>query len=155
MGKIGEMELQSTYFDVFLSEIIADQDQQVALRWAKKSVHQVITDMRPDAVISTLVQHKFGCPLGFGETKNGNACKKAVNLDVFRLGIASKRALDLHGLSACLTFMIKGYHISFFVVSKQKDAPFYIMMEIDSLNFASSSILNEYITNRDRTACFH
>jgi hypothetical protein len=40
MSKIGEVELQSTYFDVFLSEIIEDQDEQVALRWANKSVHQ-------------------------------------------------------------------------------------------------------------------
>ncbi|KAI8067247.1 hypothetical protein BDF21DRAFT_466013 [Thamnidium elegans] len=69
MPKIGKVELQSTYFDVFLSEIIADQDKQVALRWANKSVHQGLTDMRPDAIISTLVQHEFGCPLGFGETK--------------------------------------------------------------------------------------
>ena len=58
--------------------------------------------MRPDAIISTLVQHEFGCPVGFGETKNGNASKQAVNLDVFRLGVASKHALDLHDLSACL-----------------------------------------------------
>lgn len=71
MSKIGEVELQSTYFDLLLSEIVADQDQQVALRWANKSVDQGLTDMRPDAVISTLVQHGFGCPLGFGETKVG------------------------------------------------------------------------------------
>ncbi|KAI8878243.1 hypothetical protein K501DRAFT_33161 [Backusella circina FSU 941] len=72
MPKIGEVELQSTYFDVFLSEIIADQDQQVALRWANKSVHQDIADIRQDAIISTFVQRDFGCPLGFGETKAGN-----------------------------------------------------------------------------------
>ncbi|KAG2235822.1 hypothetical protein INT48_003934 [Thamnidium elegans] len=81
MPKIGKVELQSTYFDVFLSEIIADQDKQVALRWANKSVHQGLTDMRPDAIISTLVQHEFGCPLGFGETKVGNisTTKQSVN----------------------------------------------------------------------------
>lgn len=67
MSKIGEVELQTTYFDVFLSEIIADQDQQVDLRWANKSVHQDLTDMRPDAIISTLGKHECGCFLGFGE----------------------------------------------------------------------------------------
>lgn len=150
MGKIGEVELQATYFDVFLSEIIADQDRRICLRWSNRSVNEDITDMRPDAIISTLVQHEFGCPVGFGETKNGNASKQAVNLDVFRLGVASKRALDLHGLPACLAFMIKGYHISFFIVSKHKDTPFYTMMEIAALDFASSiSDLHTFASRRN------
>ncbi|KAI9361879.1 hypothetical protein BD770DRAFT_316832 [Pilaira anomala] len=138
-SKIGEVELQSTYFDVFLSEIIADQDKQVVLRWANKSVHQDLTDMRPDAIISTLVQHDFGCPLGFGEAKAGNVSttKQSVNLDIFRLGITCKRAIERHDLPACLAFMINGYGISFFVVSKRHDC-LYTMMEIASLNFTSS-----------------
>lgn len=110
-SKIGEVELQSTYFDVFLSEIIADQDKQVALRWANKSVQQDITDMRPDATISTLVQHDFGSPLGFGEVKVGSTSttKKSVNLDVFRLGITCKRSIERNNQSQCLAFMINGY----------------------------------------------
>ncbi|KAI8638306.1 hypothetical protein BD408DRAFT_352119, partial [Parasitella parasitica] len=116
MSKIGEVELQSTYSDVFLTEIIADQDQLVALRWANKSVHQDLTDMRPDAIISTLVQHEFRYPLGFGEAKVGNVSttKQSVNLDIFRLGITCKRAIERHDLPACLAFMINGYSISFF-----------------------------------------
>lgn len=139
MSKIGEVELQSTYFDVFLSEIIADQDQQVALRWANKSVHQDLTDMRPDAIISTIVQHEFGCPLGFGEAKVGNVSttKQSVNLDIFRLGITCKRAIERYDLPTCLAFMINGYSISFFIVSKRHDC-LYIMMEIASMDFASS-----------------
>ncbi|KAG2235749.1 hypothetical protein BDF21DRAFT_463864 [Thamnidium elegans] len=45
--------------------------------------------MRPDATISTLVQHEFGYPLGFGETKVGkvSTTKRLVNLDIFRLDV--------------------------------------------------------------------
>jgi hypothetical protein len=71
MSKIGEVELQSTSFDVLLSKIIANQDQKVALRWVNKSVHQEISDLRPDTIISTLVQHDFGYPLRFGEPNAG------------------------------------------------------------------------------------
>lgn len=151
MSKIGEVEHQSTYFDVFLSEIIADQDQQVALRWANKSVHQDLTDIRPNAIISTLVQHDFGCPLGFGEAKigNGSTTKQAVNLDIFRLGITCKRAIERHDLPACLGFMINGYSISFSIVSKRHDC-LYTMTEIGSLDFASSlSDLHTFATRKN------
>ncbi|CEP15453.1 hypothetical protein [Parasitella parasitica] len=106
-SKIGEVELQSTYFDVFLSEIIADQDKQV---------------------------HDFGCPLGFGEAKAGNisTTKQSVNLDIFRLGITCKRAIERHDLPACLAFMINGYGVSFFIVSKRHDC-LYTMTEIASV----------------------
>jgi hypothetical protein len=106
--------------------------------------------MRPDAMISTLVEHEFGCSVGFGETKNGNASKQSVNLDVFRLGVASKRTLVLHGLSACLAFMVKGYSISFFIVSNHKDTPFYTMMKIVAVNFASSiSDLHTFVSRKN------
>ncbi|KAG0972982.1 hypothetical protein G6F29_013131 [Rhizopus arrhizus] len=90
-NKIGGVELQSIYYDALLSEIIADQDRNVALRWANKS--DVETDIRPDAIISTLVQHDLGHSIGFGEVKVGNesTTKHSVCLDVVRLGVACKR----------------------------------------------------------------
>jgi hypothetical protein len=151
MSKMGEVELQSTYFNVFLSEIIADQDQQVALQWANKSVHPELTDIRPDAIMSTLVQHNFGCPLGFDETKPGNAftTKQVVNLDIFRLGITCKRAIEQLDLQACLTFIINGHFISFFIVSKHHNGLF-TMIEIASLEFASSlSNLHTFATRKN------
>lgn len=74
---------------MFLSEIVADQGRKVAVRWANKSVHQNLTNIRPDAIISTLVQRDYGYPLGFGESKAGNTSttKQAVNSDIFQLGI--------------------------------------------------------------------
>jgi hypothetical protein len=71
--KTGEVELQTTYYDTFLSEIIADQDRNVALRWANKLSSEEESDIQPDAIISTLMQHDFGYPVGFGEVKPGNS----------------------------------------------------------------------------------
>ncbi|KAL0082047.1 hypothetical protein F4703DRAFT_1739259 [Phycomyces blakesleeanus] len=109
------------------------------LLWADKSVHQDLTEMRPDAIISTLVQHEFECLFGFSEAKVGkiSTTKQSVNLDIFRLGITCKRAIEWHDLPACLAFMINEYSISFFIVSKRHDC-LYTMTEIASLDFASS-----------------
>ncbi|KAG1170257.1 hypothetical protein G6F70_007847 [Rhizopus microsporus] len=54
------------------------------------------TDIHPDVIISTLIQHDFGHSIGFGEVKAGNesTTKHFVCLDVVRLGVACKRAID-------------------------------------------------------------
>lgn len=107
--------------------------------------------MRPDAVIFTLVQHGFGCPFGFGKTKVGNVSttKQYVNLDIFRLGVTCKRVIERHNLPACLAFMIKGYSISFFIVSKRHNR-LCTMMEIASLDFTSSlSNLHTFATRKN------
>ncbi|KAG2219327.1 hypothetical protein INT45_006860 [Circinella minor] len=71
--KIGKVELQATYYDAVLSEIVADQDKNVALRWANKASDEA-TDIRPDAIIiSTLMQHDYGYSLGFVEVKVGGS----------------------------------------------------------------------------------
>ncbi|KAG2228683.1 hypothetical protein INT48_005376 [Thamnidium elegans] len=139
LNKIGEVELQTTYYDALLSEIIADQDRNVALRWANKSSSEEGSDIRPDAIISTLMQHDFGYPVGFGEVKPGNSSttKHSVCMDILRLGIASKRAIDKWHLSGCLAFMINGFYISFFVVRKQHKH-LYTMTEIGAMTAASS-----------------
>lgn len=86
------------------------------------------------SIISTLVQHDFGYPVGFGEVKPGNSSttKSSVCLDVLRLGIASKRAIDKWHLDGCLAFMINGFYIPFFVVRKQHKH-LYRMTEIGAM----------------------
>ncbi|KAI8334943.1 hypothetical protein BC941DRAFT_356068 [Chlamydoabsidia padenii] len=148
LDKIGEVELQTTYYDALLSEIIADQDRNVALRWANKSSSEEESDIRPDAIISTLMQHDFGYPVGFGEVKPGNSSttKHSVCMDILRLGIASKRAIDKWHLGGCLAFMINGFYISFFVVRKQHKR-LYTMTEIGGMTVASSlSELHSFTT---------
>ncbi|ORX45498.1 hypothetical protein DM01DRAFT_252186 [Hesseltinella vesiculosa] len=136
-NKIGEVELQSTYYDALLSELIADQGRNVALRWANKS--DIETDIRPDAIISTLVQHDLGHSIGFGEVKAGNDStnKHSVCMDVVRLGIACKRAIDQAHLAGCIAFLVNGFHLSFFMVRKEQHR-FYTMTEIASLAIAPS-----------------
>ncbi|ORE07518.1 hypothetical protein BCV72DRAFT_290231 [Rhizopus microsporus var. microsporus] len=138
LDKMGEVELQMTYYDAFLSEIIADQDRNVALRWANKSCEEE-SDIRPDTIISTLMQHDFGYPVGFGEVKPGNSSttKHSLCMNILRLGIASKRAIDKWHLNGCLAFMIDGFYISFFLVRKQHEH-LYTMAEIAAMTVASS-----------------
>ncbi|ORX60427.1 hypothetical protein DM01DRAFT_329387 [Hesseltinella vesiculosa] len=146
--RIGEVELQATFYDALLSEIIADQDQRVALRWANKSADEEQTDIRPDAILSSLLQHDFGYPLGFGEAKPGNrpTNQHSVNMDVFRLGITCRRSIDKWRRPNFLAFMINGYHISFFVIS-ERHQDLYTMVEIASLDVAASiSDLHRFAT---------
>ncbi|KAI9468059.1 hypothetical protein BDB00DRAFT_777425, partial [Zychaea mexicana] len=158
LDKICKVELQTTYYDALLSEIIANQDQNVALRWANKSSPEEESDIQPDAIISTLIQHDFGYPVGFGEVKPGNSSttkefqsltinftvnrlppKHSVCMDILRLGIASKRAIDKWHLSGCLAFMINGFYISFF------HKHLYTMTEIGAMTVASSlSVLHSF-----------
>ncbi|KAI7859877.1 hypothetical protein BDC45DRAFT_530337 [Circinella umbellata] len=53
------------------------------------------------------MQHGFGYPVGFGEVKPGNnsTTNHSVCLDVLRLGVASRRAIDKWSLNSCLSFM--------------------------------------------------
>lgn len=95
IDKLGEVKLQTIYYDALLSELFANQDKNVALRWPNKSTDEDQTDIRPDAIVSTIMQHDFDYPVSFGEVRPGNSSttKHSVSLDVLRLGIASKRQL--------------------------------------------------------------
>ncbi|KAL0080223.1 hypothetical protein F4703DRAFT_1796558 [Phycomyces blakesleeanus] len=127
MDKLGEVELQTTYYDALLSELIADQDKNEQ------------TDIRSDAIVSMIMQHNFGHPVGFGEVKPGNSSttKHSVSLDVLRLGIASKRAIDKWKLNSCFGFMINGFDLTFFITKKQHENC-YTMLEIAQFTYASS-----------------
>ncbi|KAG0931226.1 hypothetical protein G6F32_011743 [Rhizopus arrhizus] len=148
MDKLGEVELQTTYYDALLSELIADQDKNVALRWPNKSTDEEQTDIRPDAIVSTVMQHDFGHPVGFGEVKPGNSSttKHSVSLDVLRLGIASKRAIDKWELNSCFGFMINGFDLTFFITKKQHENC-YTILGIAQFTYASSlSNLHSFVS---------
>ncbi|KAI7855098.1 hypothetical protein BDC45DRAFT_568445 [Circinella umbellata] len=144
MDKLGEIELQTTYYDALLSELIADQDKNVALRWPNKSAYEEQTDIRPDAIVSTIMQNDFGYPVGFGEVKPGNSSttKHSVSLDVLRLGIASKRAIDKWKLNWCFGFMINGFDLT-----SSSEAKCVTMLEIAQFTYASSlSNLHSFVS---------
>ncbi|KAG1117398.1 hypothetical protein G6F42_013449 [Rhizopus arrhizus] len=54
MDSLGETELQSTYIDPVLTPLLSNSQQNVVLRWANKN--EEVSDIRPDAVISTIIQ---------------------------------------------------------------------------------------------------
>ncbi|KAI9262268.1 hypothetical protein BDA99DRAFT_510744 [Phascolomyces articulosus] len=141
MDKLGEVELQTTYYDALLSELIADQDKNVALRWPNKSTDEEQTDIRPDAIVSTIMQHDFGYLPG-----NSSTTKYSVSLDVLRLGIASKRAIDKWRLNSCFGFMINGFDLTFFITKKQhKNCS--TMLDIAQFTYASSlSNLHSFVS---------
>ncbi|CAO3693175.1 unnamed protein product [Umbelopsis ramanniana] len=87
MDSIGETELQSIYFDPMLASILSNPQQNVVLRWAYKN--EEASDIRPDAVISTIVQSKYDRPLGFGEVKPGNSSTKKLSLCMDTLRLAT------------------------------------------------------------------
>ncbi|KAL0087505.1 hypothetical protein J3Q64DRAFT_1638767 [Phycomyces blakesleeanus] len=97
------------------------------------------TDIRSDAIVSMIMQHNFGHPVGFGEVKPGNSSttKHSVSLDVLHLGIASKRAIDKWKLNSCFGFMINGFDLTFFITKKQHENC-YTMLEIAQFTYASS-----------------
>jgi hypothetical protein len=116
---------------------IVDQARNVTLRWT--NVSDVETDIRPDAIISTLVQHDLGYSIGFDEVKVGNesTTKHSVCLDVVRLGVVCKQAIDRAHLAGCIAFLINGFYLSFFMVRKEQHQ-FYTMTEITSLAMTPS-----------------
>lgn len=48
--------------------MVVDTIRKVVLRWPNKE-DTLTTDIRPDAIVSILVQRAFGQSLGFGEVK--------------------------------------------------------------------------------------
>ena len=69
-NQFGEVDVQTRYYDPLLSSILADTTKKVVLRWPNKKDTLTI-GIRPDAIVSTLVQRAFGQSLGFGEVKLG------------------------------------------------------------------------------------
>ncbi|CAO3576191.1 unnamed protein product [Absidia cylindrospora] len=57
-NKLGEIDIQTRYFDPLLSSILADTMKKVALRWANKEDAQT-RGTRPDAIVSTIVQREL------------------------------------------------------------------------------------------------
>ncbi|OAD01690.1 hypothetical protein MUCCIDRAFT_163658 [Mucor lusitanicus CBS 277.49] len=106
MDSLGETELQSTYIDPVLTPLLSNPQQNVVLRWANKN--EEVSDIRPDAVISTIIQSKYGRPLGFGEVKPGNSStsKHSLCMDTLRLATLSKDTIDHYSQDTCFAFQV-------------------------------------------------
>ncbi|KAL9537841.1 hypothetical protein PS6_011686, partial [Mucor atramentarius] len=65
-NKVSEVDIQTGYYEPLLSSILADNTKKVILRWPNK-MDEVTPEIRADAIISTLIQSRFGGHLGHFE----------------------------------------------------------------------------------------
>ncbi|KAG1047544.1 hypothetical protein G6F43_010015 [Rhizopus delemar] len=107
-NKLGEIDVQTRYYDPLLSSMVADTTKKVVLRWSNKE-DALTTDIRPDAIVSTLIQRAFGQSLGFGEVKLGgnSTTNHSLCLDTLKLAVLSRNSVLKHGCSI-LTFQVNG-----------------------------------------------
>lgn len=107
-NQFGEVDVQTRYYDPLLSSIVADTTRKVVLRWPNKE-DTMTTGIRPDAIVSTLVQRAFGQSLGFGEVKLGgdNTTNHSLCLDTLKLAVLSRNSVLKYD-HPILTFQVNG-----------------------------------------------
>ncbi|ORZ06423.1 hypothetical protein BCR42DRAFT_397730 [Absidia repens] len=117
-GKFGKVDLQARFFCPLLTAIFADVTKNVILRWPSK-MEETIPQIRPDAIISSLVQLNIGPSLGYGEVKPGDAStsKQSLCIDTMKLAVLSKNAASRNG-HPIVSFQVNGFHLVFFVVQE-------------------------------------
>ncbi|KAI8977229.1 hypothetical protein BDF20DRAFT_821155, partial [Mycotypha africana] len=105
-NQFGEVDMQTRYFDPLLSSMLADTTRKVVLRWPNKA-DTMTNDIRPDAIVSTMVQRTFGQSLGFGEVKLGgdSTTNHSLCLDTLRLSVLSRNSVLKYG-HPVLTFQV-------------------------------------------------
>ncbi|CEP10452.1 hypothetical protein, partial, partial [Parasitella parasitica] len=93
-NQFGEVDIQIRYYDPLLSSIVADTTEKVVLQWANKE-DTLTPGIRPDAIVSTLVQRAFGQSLDFGKDKLGsdNTTNHSLCLDTIKLAILSRNSV--------------------------------------------------------------
>ncbi|KAI8874892.1 hypothetical protein K501DRAFT_203748, partial [Backusella circina FSU 941] len=89
-----QCQIRHRYYDPLLSSIVADTTRKVVLRWPNKE-DTMTTGIRPDAIVSTLVQLAFGQSLGLGEVKLGgdNTTNHYLCLDTLKLAVLSRNSV--------------------------------------------------------------
>ena len=98
-NSLGEVDVQTRYFDPLLSSMVSDTTKKVVLRWSNKE-DTLTPDIRPDTIVSTLVQRAFGQSLGFGEVKLGGdqVTNHPLCLDTLKLAVLSRNTILKHNL---------------------------------------------------------
>ncbi|KAI7877677.1 uncharacterized protein EV154DRAFT_576859 [Mucor mucedo] len=145
-NQFGEVDLQTRYYDPLLSSILADTTKKVVLRWPNKKDTLTI-GIRPDAIVSTLVQRAFGQSLGFGEVKLGaeSTTNHSLCMDTVKLTVLSRNSVLKCG-HPILTFQVNGFHLIFYM-TQMIHTNFFIMIEIGRITLPESlSCLHSFVT---------
>ncbi|KAG0757962.1 hypothetical protein G6F16_009984 [Rhizopus arrhizus] len=145
-NQFGEVDIQTRYYDPLLSSIVADTTRKVVLRWPNKE-DTMTTGIRPDAIVSTLVQRAFGQSLGFGEVKLGgdNTTNHSLCLDTLKLAVLSRNSVLKYD-HPILTFQVNGFQLVFYM-TQMIHSSFFIMTEIGRIILPEAlSCLHSFIT---------
>ncbi|KAG2235361.1 hypothetical protein INT48_004980 [Thamnidium elegans] len=145
-NQFGEVDVQTRYYDPLLSSIVADTTRKVVLRWPNKEV-TITTGIRPDAIVSTLVQRAFGQSLGFGEVKLGgdNTTNHSLCLDTLKLAVLSRNSVLKYD-HPILTFQVNGFQLVFYM-TQMIHSSFFTMTEIGRIILPEAlSCLHSFIT---------
>ncbi|KAI8094165.1 hypothetical protein BDF21DRAFT_330571, partial [Thamnidium elegans] len=108
---------------------LVDTTRKVVLRWPNKEV-TITTGIRPNAIVSTLVQRAFGQSLDFGEAKLGddNTTNHSLCLDTLKLAVLSRNSVLKYG-HPILTFQGNGYQLVFYITQMIHNH-FFTLIEI-------------------------
>ncbi|KAL9541267.1 hypothetical protein MBANPS3_009224 [Mucor bainieri] len=141
----GEVDLQTRFYGPLLDPMLADNIKKISLRWPNKE-DSLTTRIRPDAIVSTIVQHSYGQSLAFGEVKPGDATTTTLSLciDTLKLAMLSRNAIKEYGMPV-LCFQINGFTLVFYM-AQQSHPPVYTFTEIGRINMPKSlSSLHEFV----------
>ncbi|KAL9554979.1 hypothetical protein MBANPS3_002581 [Mucor bainieri] len=125
-----ENELCSRYLDPLLCGLFDEPDDGVFFRWTNEKTNDDSRD-RPDAVISHLEGVKWADNQGFGEAKCATEAENnyLTSIDLIRLGMFSKRAIDHQASKGVLTIQAIGISLTFYITIHTHDN-LYIMYEL-------------------------
>ncbi|KAI9468268.1 MAG: hypothetical protein EXX96DRAFT_493017 [Benjaminiella poitrasii] len=110
-----------------------------------------LSERRPDGVIKWLSQSGQKT-IGFMETKTISISHQTskINIDLIRLGLMGKNAIDVYNLKSVLLIQAVGMNLTFYLFQK-KTVDDYMMVELDHLAFPQSLVdLPSLIGNMDR-----
>ncbi|KAG1138811.1 hypothetical protein G6F37_012866 [Rhizopus arrhizus] len=140
-GKFGKIDLQTRFYNPLLASILADVTKKVLLRWPNK-MEETVPQIRPDAIVSTVVQLKLGPSLGYGEVKLGDdsTTNQSLCIDTMKLAVLSRNAAQKNGHPI----------ISFQVNVQELGRHLHTMLEIGRLTVPNSlASLHSFITPKN------
>ncbi|KAI9353958.1 hypothetical protein BD770DRAFT_325238 [Pilaira anomala] len=137
-NKVGEVDHQTRYYEPLLSPMLSDNTKKVVLRWANMT-DNITSDIRADAIISLLIQSRFGSHLGYGEFKPGDNSTTIQSLCIatLKLVVLTRNNCFKKG-SPILSFQVNGFNLIFYMTQSFHGS--YTMTEIGRIEFWSKVI---------------
>ncbi|KAI9263569.1 hypothetical protein EDC94DRAFT_518018 [Helicostylum pulchrum] len=148
-NKVGEVDIQTRYYEPLLSPMLADSAKKVVLRWPNK-MDEASPHIRPDAIISTLIQLKFGNRLGYGEVKPGDDSTTTLSLcvDTLKLAVLSRNTC-FKNEHPIITFQVNRFTLIFYMTQKIHNR-FYTMIEIGRVHVPNAlSSTQSFVTMKN------